>query len=90
MYKLAKTLIGTVALTLLGGLANAQDTKNSPGSAALLHPQKSPPGISMYAQTSRVCLKGQGPRSRGRNFGRPSVQAVMACLVSPTKCSHRS
>ena len=31
MYKLAKTLIGTVALTLLGGLANAQDTKKFPG-----------------------------------------------------------
>jgi cytochrome c len=31
MYKLAKTLIGTVALTLLGGLVNAQDTKKFPG-----------------------------------------------------------
>ena len=31
MYKLAKTLTGIVALTLLGGLANAQDTKKFPG-----------------------------------------------------------
>ena len=31
MYKLAKTLTGIVALTLLGGLANAQDPKKFPG-----------------------------------------------------------